>query len=85
MNKLTFLTIHPEIQEGAPVFSGTHIRYETFHDYMRIGVSLNEFLNEFPSITREQALQALETTKYNLTLDQVAQMASQIDLRARAR
>ncbi|TNE59144.1 MAG: DUF433 domain-containing protein, partial [Bacteroidetes bacterium] len=54
------ITVHPEIQDGAPVFSGTRIRIETFYDFMRIGVSVNEFLNEFPSITRDQAMEVYD-------------------------
>jgi uncharacterized protein (DUF433 family) len=60
MNYFNSVSVHPEIQDGAPVFSGTRIRVETFFDYMRIGVSLNEFLDEFPSITRDQAMEVLE-------------------------
>jgi uncharacterized protein (DUF433 family) len=54
------ISIHPDIQDGAPVFSGTRIRIETLYDFMRIGVSLNEFLDEFPSITRDQALEVCD-------------------------
>lgn len=51
------VTIHPEIQDGAPVFSGTRIRVETFFDYLRLGISVHEFLADFPSITYDQAMQ----------------------------
>jgi uncharacterized protein (DUF433 family) len=54
------ISIHPDIQDGAPVFSGTRIRIETLYDFMRIGVSLNEFLDEFPSITRDQAMEVCD-------------------------
>ncbi len=60
MNHFNSVSAHPEIQDGAPVFSGTRIRVETFFDYMRIGVSLNEFLDEFPSITRDQAVEVMQ-------------------------
>lgn len=49
------ISVHPEVQGGMPVFSGTCIPVETFVDYLRIGVHVNEFLDEFPSITRDQA------------------------------
>jgi uncharacterized protein (DUF433 family) len=51
----TSITVHPEIQDGTPVFSGTRIPIETFADYLRIGVKVDEFLDEFPSISRDQA------------------------------
>lgn len=60
MNLFNAISVHPEVQDGAPVFSGTRIRVETFVDYMRIGVSINEFLDEFPSITRDQAMEVYE-------------------------
>ena len=60
MNLFNAISVHPEDQDGAPVFSGTRIRVETFVDYMRIGVSINEFLDEFPSITRDQAMEVYE-------------------------
>jgi uncharacterized protein (DUF433 family) len=58
------ITVHPEIQDGAPVFSGT-----------RIGVSVNEFLDEFPSITRDQALEVYDLMNRQYTPDQIAAMA----------
>lgn len=71
------ISVHPEVQDGAPVFSGTRIRVETFVDYIRIGVSINEFLDEFPSITRDQAMEVYELLsqkKYNF--EQMAQAAA---------
>lgn len=71
MRQYEAITVHPEIQDGAPVFSGTRIRIETFYDFMRIGVSVNEFLNEFPSITRDQALEVYNLVKQQYTVDQI--------------
>ncbi len=65
------ITVHPEIQDGAPVFSGTRVRIETFYDFMRIGVSINEFLHEFPSITRDQAMEVYDLVNRKYTLDQI--------------
>jgi uncharacterized protein (DUF433 family) len=75
MNRFQFLLTDPEIQDGSPVFAGTHIRYETFCDYMRIGVTVHEFLHEFPSISQEQALQALDICKQNMSIDRVVSMS----------
>lgn len=71
MQNFDFICIHPDVQDGEPVFSGTRIRLETFFDYMRIGVSVNEFLNEFPSITRDQAMNALQLVRRKIPLEQV--------------
>ncbi len=77
MNHFNSVSVHPEIQDGAPVFSGTRIRVETFFDYMRIGVSLNEFLDEFPSITRDQAVEVMEMVQQQrFSLDQFQQGAA---------
>lgn len=72
MSPFSSISAHPEIQDGAPVFSGTRIRVETFYDFLRIGVSVNEFLDEFPSITRDQALEVYDLMNSQYTLDQIA-------------
>jgi uncharacterized protein (DUF433 family) len=82
MRQLTAVTVHPEIQDGAPVFSGTRIRIETFADFLRIGVSLTEFLDEFPSITRDQALEVYDLLKKEqFTIDQIKILATSQDVR----
>ena len=45
---------------GAPVFVGTRVPVENLFDYLEAGDSLDEFLHGFPSVTREQAIAALE-------------------------
>ena len=75
MSNFTSISVHPEIQDGAPVFSGTRVRVETFYDFLRIGVSVNEFLDEFPSITRDQALEVYDLMKRKVTPDQIAALA----------
>ena len=76
MNRLSSISVHPEIQDGAPVFSGTRIRIETFYDFLRIGVSVNEFLNEFPSITRDQVLEVYDLVSQHYTPDDIAELAN---------
>jgi uncharacterized protein (DUF433 family) len=49
----------PDILGGTPVFSGTRVPLRTLLDYLEAGDSLNEFLEDFPSVTREQAVSAL--------------------------
>ena len=77
MNFFSSISVHPDIQDGAPVFSGTRIRIETFFDYLRIGVSVNEFLDEFPSITRDQALEVYELAgPQAYSVEQIAALAA---------
>lgn len=53
----------PEILGGTPVFVGTRVPVRTLLDYLEAGDSLHEFLEDFPSVTREQAVAALELAK----------------------
>jgi uncharacterized protein (DUF433 family) len=53
----------PEIMSGAPVFAGTRVPVQTIIDYLAGGHSLAEFLDDFPTVRREQALELLERVK----------------------
>ena len=53
----------PEIMGGKPVFVGTRVPVQTLMDYLEEGSSLNEFLDHFPSVKREQAIAVLELAK----------------------
>ena len=50
----------PEILGGTPVFVGTRVPFQTLTDYLEHGHPLDEFLEDFPSVTRAQAVQAIE-------------------------
>ena len=50
----------PEILGGTPVFQGTRVPARNLIDYLECGHSLDEFLDDFPSVSREQAIAALE-------------------------
>lgn len=56
------LIVHsdPEILGGTPVFVGTRVPLRNLIDYLERGHSLDEFLDAFPTVTREQAVAALE-------------------------
>lgn len=60
------VTIDPEIVSGAPVFRGTRVPVEALLSNLEAGLTLDEFLDNFPSVTREQALQVLEFSKSTL-------------------
>ncbi len=50
----------PEILGGTPVFAGTRVPVKTLFEYPEAGETLDEFLQQFPSVSRERALVALE-------------------------
>jgi uncharacterized protein (DUF433 family) len=50
----------PEIMGGTPVFVGTRVPAQSLFDYLEAGDSLEEFLEAFPTVSREQAIAALE-------------------------
>lgn len=59
---LTSRVVHtdPNILGGTPVFCGTRVPMKTLLDYLEAGDSLEVFLDHFPSVSREQAIAALE-------------------------
>ncbi len=50
----------PEILSGTPVFVGSRVPVQSLFDYLEGGETLDEFLRQFPSVRREQALAALK-------------------------
>jgi uncharacterized protein (DUF433 family) len=56
----------PNILNGTPVFAGTPVPVQTIIDYLAGGHSLDEFLDDFPTVQREQALELLEQVKRQL-------------------
>ena len=53
----------PEIMSGTPVFAGTRVPFQTLIDYLEAGQPLYEFLEDFPTVSRELAIAALEEAK----------------------
>jgi len=56
----------PEIMGGTAVFIGTRVPLATLLDYLQAGQPLSEFLEDFPTVTREQVIAALEQAKETL-------------------
>jgi uncharacterized protein (DUF433 family) len=56
----------PDILGGTPVFRGTRVPVQTLLDYFSGDQSLSEFLDDFPSVTHEQAVEVLEEIKTDL-------------------
>src|SRR3990172_2179528 len=59
----------PEILGGTPVFVGTRVPAQSLFDYLEGGETLDEFLHQFPSVKREQALAALEMARDSVLAD----------------
>ena len=60
------VTIDPEIVSGTPVFRGTRVPVDALISNLEAGLTLDEFLDNFPTVTREQALTVLEFSKRTL-------------------
>jgi uncharacterized protein (DUF433 family) len=54
---------NPNILSGTPVFRGTRVPFQALLDYLEGGETLDEFLVDFPSVTRQDAIAALEHAK----------------------
>jgi len=66
MNTADLITIDPEILGGVPVFKGTRVPIRTLFEYLENNYSLEEFLQCFPSVTRDLARQVLECSEQAL-------------------
>ena len=56
----------PKIMSGTPVFVGTRVPVQSLFDYLKAGDTLEEFIRQFPSVKREQAVAALEQARDSL-------------------
>ena len=65
--KSDVIHIDTEILGGTPVFRGTRVPIETLFDHLEDGISMDEFLSDFPSVTRKQAIEVLELAGKVLT------------------
>ena len=61
--KQSVVSCDPNIMGGAPVFRGTRVPIQTLLDYLEAGDSIDEFLEGFPTVKREQVIAFLEEAK----------------------
>lgn len=66
MNKYDFVTINADIMHGVPVFKGTRVPIETLFDYLATGDSIDQFLDDFPTVPKPLVEMALEYSKQAL-------------------
>lgn len=62
-NSESVIVQDPEILSGEPVFRGTRVPFQTLLDYLEGGETLDEFLQQYPGVSREAAIAALEEAK----------------------
>jgi uncharacterized protein (DUF433 family) len=59
-NHPSVISVSSEIMSGTPVFTGTRVPIQTLLDYLTAGDSIDDFLDGFPTVTREQVITFLE-------------------------
>ena len=69
MGKKPVIERSPDILGGTPVFRGTRVPVQTLIDYLEAGDRLEDFLDDFPTVSREQAVAALQIAKEALIQD----------------
>ncbi len=69
MRKSSVVHSDPDVMGGTPVFVGTRVPVQALIDYIEGGHSLEGFLNDFPTVSRELALGVLEQAKAHLLAD----------------
>lgn len=67
------ITVDPEIQNGQPVFSGTRVPVQSLFWHLEKGITIEEFLDDFPSVTKEQAVGVLEIANKIINSAQLGQ------------
>lgn len=65
--EIQYLSRDPEIMSGAPCFKGTRVPVQTLFDYLQAGSPSDEFLENFPTVSREAAIAVLEVAKERLS------------------
>lgn len=72
--KVDVINIDPEILGGTPVFLGTRVPVETLFDHLESGITIDAFLDDFPSVTKEQVIQVLELVGQLFSTDKIKQI-----------
>jgi len=66
-----YITVDPEIQNGQPVFTGTRVPVETLFFHLEKGISIDDFLEDYPSVTKEQAIGVIEIAHKIMTSSKI--------------
>jgi len=65
------INIDPETMGGTPVFTGTRVPIQALFDYIETGETIDEFLENFPTVKKDYALQVLQMARKTLTTEKV--------------
>ncbi len=65
------VSIDPEVMSGTPVFSGTRVPIQNLFDYIEGGDDLEAFLDDFPSVSKDDVLAVLEMAKKSITTEKM--------------
>lgn len=57
--KTDIITINPDILGGTPVFKGTRVPVEVLFDHLESGISIDEFLKDYPTVSKQQVIDIL--------------------------
>ena len=68
MSNASVVHSDPEILSGTPVFVGTRVPVQSLFDYLEGGDTIDEFLRQFPSVQRHQAIAALELARASILI-----------------
>jgi uncharacterized protein (DUF433 family) len=63
MSQSAIITASPDVMSGTPVFAGTRVPVQTLLDYLKAGESIDDFLEGFPTVKREQVIAFLEAAE----------------------
>lgn len=71
--KADVININPEILGGTPVFKGTRVPVEILFDHLESGISIDAFLNDYPTVSKEQVVKVLELVGQLFASDKIKQ------------
>lgn len=72
------ITVDKDILSGQPVFSGTRVPLESLFDHLEEGVSLDEFLDDFPTVSKQRAIALLDIANKILTSEKLEKIYASV-------
>jgi uncharacterized protein (DUF433 family) len=66
LKRSSIISVSPEIMGGTPVFASTRVPVQTLLDYLKAGESIDDFLDGFPTVTKQQVIALLEQVEKQL-------------------
>ncbi|GAB4041213.1 DUF433 domain-containing protein [Spirosoma gilvum] len=61
------ISINPKVMGGIPVFKGTRVPVQSLFDHLELGISVDDFLDDFPTVSKEQVIATLKIAERLLT------------------